>query len=75
MHIVALAWIYVVSMMAITEKSVVAGVMTFLMYCAIPLGLLWFLLRRSRRVRMATPKHQLPDDRPQEHDSNKSGTN
>ncbi|MET3108314.1 ABC-type transport system involved in cytochrome c biogenesis permease subunit [Oxalobacteraceae bacterium GrIS 2.11] len=48
MHIIAIAWIYVVFMMAITEKSVVAGVMTFTFYCVIPLGVIWYLLFRKK---------------------------
>ncbi len=76
MHIVALAWIYVVSMMAITEKTVVAGVMTFVMYCLIPLGILWFLLvrrkRYARRPGTVTPSQESIDIAQQQHDSNKS---
>jgi hypothetical protein len=37
MLIVAVAWIYVVGLMALTETSVVAGIVTFLFYC-VPLG-------------------------------------
>lgn len=43
MYIIAIAWIYVVLMMSITEASVVAGIMTFLMYCVLPLGLFLYL--------------------------------
>jgi len=50
MHIIALGWIYVVFMMAITEKSVIAGIMTFSLYCALPLGLVWFLFKRKQRT-------------------------
>jgi len=49
MHIIAIGWIYVVFMMAITEKSVIAGVMTFMLYCAAPLGVIWFILNRRRK--------------------------
>jgi hypothetical protein len=73
MHIIALGWIYVVSMMAFTEKSVFAGFMTFTLYCALPLGVLWFIVKRKRPT--ATP-HQKPEDHNdptrQEHDSNKT---
>jgi len=48
MHIIAIAWIYVVSMMALTEKSVSAGIMTFSLYCAVPLALVWFIFARKR---------------------------
>jgi cytochrome c biogenesis protein CcdA len=57
MLIVAIAWIYVVLLMALTEPTVVAGIMTFLSYCVLPLGILIYLTgsgrRRSRREREA----------------------
>jgi hypothetical protein len=55
MWIVAVAWIYVVGLMSLTETSFVAGVMTFVFYCAIPLSILYYLAttnkRRERRRR------------------------
>jgi predicted DNA repair protein MutK len=51
MHIVALAWIYVVLMMAITEQSVVAGIMTFLLYGLVPLVVILYLMGTSQRRR------------------------
>lgn len=55
MYIVAIAWIYVVLMMAVTEHSVVAGVMTVVFYGLAPLALfLWlFGTPARRRARMA----------------------
>jgi hypothetical protein len=54
MYIVAIGWIYVVLMMSITETSITAGVMTFVLYCILPLGVILYLLstpeRRRRRV-------------------------
>lgn len=54
MYIVALAWIYVVLMMSITETSVVAGVMTFLMYGVVPVTIILYVMgtpqRRRRRL-------------------------
>jgi len=49
MYIIAIAWIYVVSMMAITEHSVMAALMTFSLYCAVPLGTVWFITARVKR--------------------------
>jgi hypothetical protein len=49
MWIVAVAWIYVVGLMALTEPSVVAGIMTFLGYCVLPLSLLFYLAGTKRR--------------------------
>ena len=49
MWIVAIGWIYVVILMAATETSVIAGVMTFLVYCMIPLSILFYLTGSKRR--------------------------
>ncbi|MFZ6707809.1 hypothetical protein [Undibacterium sp. TC9W] len=51
MHIVAIAWIYVVLMMSITEHSVIAGIMTFLLYCVFPLTIVLYLMRTPQRKR------------------------
>lgn len=54
MYIVAIAWIYVVLLMALTEPSIVAGIATFVFYGAAPLALVLWLVgtpqrRRNRR--------------------------
>jgi hypothetical protein len=49
MWIVAVAWIYVVGLMALTEPNIVAGIMTFLGYCVLPLSLLYYLSGSKRR--------------------------
>ena len=51
MYIVAIAWIYVVLMMSITEDSVVAGVMTFLLYGVLPLTVILYLMGAPQRKR------------------------
>jgi len=51
MYIVAIAWVYVVLLMAITETSIVAGVMTFVFYCVFPLTILLYLMRAAQRKR------------------------
>lgn len=65
MYIVALAWIYVVLMMSITENSVVAGVMTFLMYGVVPVSIILYVMgtprRRRRRVLEEKIRHALPE--------------
>lgn len=53
MWIVAVAWIYVVGLMALTEPSAVAGIMTFLGYCVLPLSILYYLTGSGRRKRKA----------------------
>lgn len=55
MWIVAIAWIYVVVLMAATEPTVVGGIMTFVFYCALPLSLLFYISgARRRRARRQT---------------------
>lgn len=58
MYIVAIAWIYVVFMMSLTEHSVVAGVMTFLLYCVFPLGIVLYLLSTPKRRRRQAAESQ-----------------
>lgn len=60
MYIVAIGWIYVVLMMSITETSVIAGVMTFLLYGILPLTVILYLLAtpERRRRRQAAEKKQ-----------------
>ncbi|WP_432259920.1 hypothetical protein [Cupriavidus sp. TMH.W2] len=54
MYIVAIGWLYVALMMAITEHNVVAGVATFLMYGLAPVALVLYILgtpgRRRRKA-------------------------
>ncbi|KAF7958177.1 hypothetical protein AWV80_00785 [Cupriavidus sp. UYMU48A] len=53
MYIVAIGWLYVALMMAITEHNMVAGVATFLLYGAAPVALVLYIMgtpgRRQRR--------------------------
>jgi hypothetical protein len=51
MHIAAVGWIYVVLMMAITEDSVVAGIMTFLFYGVLPVALIMYVAGTGNRKR------------------------
>lgn len=51
MYIVAIAWIYVVLMMSITEHSVIAGVSTLLLYGVLPLGIILYLAGSPQRRR------------------------
>jgi len=64
MWIVAVAWIYVVGLMALTETSIVAGVMTFLGYCVVPLSILYYLTGSKRRAarRAAREAQQKPPE-------------
>jgi hypothetical protein len=60
MLIVAIAWIYVVLMMSLAEHSVVAGIMTFLLYGVLPLGVILYLIGtpQRKRKRQAAEKFQ-----------------
>ncbi|HWT72520.1 MAG TPA: hypothetical protein VN361_10060 [Oxalicibacterium sp.] len=60
MYIIAIAWIYIVLMMSVTETSVVAGVMTFLLYGALPVGILYYLAGSKRRCRLRQQQRSMP---------------
>ncbi|MES2128250.1 MAG: hypothetical protein V4463_13345 [Pseudomonadota bacterium] len=49
MLIVAVAWIYVVGLMALTEPSIVAGIMMFLVYCVLPLSIVYYIFGRRKK--------------------------
>ena len=49
MYIVAIAWLFVTILMALTERSVTAGLLTFLLYGLAPLALFWWLVATPRR--------------------------
>lgn len=50
MYIIAIGWMYVVILMAATEKSITAGLLTFIFYGALPCALfLWILGAKHRR--------------------------
>lgn len=54
MYIIAIAWVFVVVLMAAAEAmstSVVGGIMTFLLYCALPLGLFLYIFGTPQRRR------------------------
>lgn len=66
MYIVAIGWLYVAVLLAVTERSVVAGMITFIFYGLLPASLvLWFSgsrVRRERRKHRESMANQLPDD-------------
>ncbi len=52
MYIILIAWMYVVVLMAATEKTIVTSVLTFLFYGLIPCAiLLWVLGVKHRRFK------------------------
>lgn len=57
MYLVAIAWIYVVLMMAVAEATssngtVLGAVFTFLLYGALPLSIVMYVMATPRRRRM-----------------------
>jgi biotin transporter BioY len=61
MYIIAIGWLWVAFMMAITEPSIVSGLLTFLFYGLLPCSLLMYLLgtpgRRRRQKKAEVEPH------------------
>lgn len=57
MHIAVVGWIYVVLMMAITEESVVAGIMTFFFYGVLPVTIIMYVGGSGNRKRRREQKN------------------
>lgn len=54
MYIIAIGWLYVTLLMALTEASIVAGVLSFVFYGLAPTALLfWLPGTKARRQRSA----------------------
>ncbi len=51
MHIVAIGWLYVTLMMAITETSIVAGVLTLVFYGVLPVAIILYISGSKQRKR------------------------
>lgn len=51
MYIIAIAWLYVAFLMAVSETSLVAGVMTLIFYGLLPCALLLWILGAHQRKR------------------------
>jgi len=65
-YIVAIAWLYVALMVALTEPSVIGGVLAFLFYGLLPCGLFLWLVgtpqrRRNRLAKIAQEPLGEPD--------------
>jgi hypothetical protein len=66
MYIIVIAWLYVTVLMAATEKTIVASLLTFTFYGLLPCALLlWLLGVKHRRYK----KMQLPQQDMSEPDS------
>lgn len=65
MWILAIGWMYVVTLMAATEPTVVAGIMTFFGYGVLPLSLVVYLAGSRRRRHATRDTHaDTPDTEP-----------
>ena len=68
MYIVAIAWLYVTLMMALTEPTLVAGILTFMFYGLLPCALLLWLIgtpqRRRNKLRVMAEQQLDQPDRP-----------
>lgn len=77
MHIAAVGWIYVTLMMAITEETVVAGIMTFFLYGVLPTLLILYVSgsgqRRRRRERERLQAMQDKQQTAEQNDNPDSG--
>ena len=67
MYIIAIAWIYVVFMMAITETTVIAGIMTFLLYGVLPVSIIVYVMgtgvrKRKRRAQEIQRQEELKQE-------------
>ena len=59
MALVAIAWVYVVLLMAMTEQSFIAGFMTFFLYCVVPLSIILYLMATPKRKRRRQAEEKL----------------
>ncbi|PKO46902.1 MAG: hypothetical protein CVU29_04130 [Betaproteobacteria bacterium HGW-Betaproteobacteria-22] len=61
MYIIAIAWLYVTLLMAATEKTITAGLLTFIFYGLLPCALLLWLVgvkhRRHQREKHLLDEH------------------
>jgi hypothetical protein len=62
MYIVAIAWLYVTLLMALTEPSVAAGLATFFFYGLAPLALFLYLMGTPQRRRNQRRRSGKPDE-------------
>lgn len=74
MHIVAIAWLYVTLMMAITEKTITAGVLTFVFYGLAPCALMLWLAGTPTRHRAAKQHASAAPSLPDELVNHQDGT-
>ena len=67
MYIVAIGWLFVITMMAITATSFLSGAVTLLCWGVLPLGLLLWIAGTPQRRRRAASR-DAADEKPDQHD-------
>ncbi len=73
MYIIVIAWLYVVVLMAATEKNVISGILTFLFYGLIPCAIfLWIFGAKHRRFKQ---QQKLMQQEPNQADTGDSEPN
>ncbi|MBR7745110.1 hypothetical protein [Undibacterium baiyunense] len=70
LYLIAIAWIYVVLLMSLAESSFIAGIMTFIFYCVIPLGLVLYILSSPARKRQIKERERAALEERQRHENN-----
>jgi len=73
MYIVAIAWLYVVLMMSIVEESIIAGIMTFLLYGAFPLVIILYVMGTPERKRRRLEAEKMRREQAAQDAANASG--
>ncbi|MCF8151554.1 MAG: hypothetical protein K9J80_12490 [Sulfuritalea sp.] len=61
MYVIAIGWLYVTVLMAATETSLTAGLLTFVFYGAAPLALLLWLMGTPQRRRNRLSREVVDD--------------
>lgn len=67
MYIVAIGWLFVIMMMAVTATSLLSGVVTLLCYGILPLGLFLWIVGTPQRRRRAALRDAI-DEKPDQGD-------
>lgn len=68
--IILIGWLYVTVLMAVTETSVIAGILTFTLYGGIPCGLMLYFAsskirrQRTRHLEMLAEQQSRETDKP-----------
>ena len=73
MYIVAIAWLYVVLMMSIVEESIIAGIMTFLLYGVFPLVIILYVMGTPERKRRRLEAEKMRREQAAQDAANASG--